>query len=173
MSDSYFIGTVSRVHRIPRYTSREALKRADEWLKTATDPEGASIGQYMMNLAELEAAEFQASTDLETVSGSTSLSPTAVAEAVRQSSEKEISMMVSLSHSIYFHRPRAFRADEWILSELESPWAGSGRGLVMQKMWSDTGVLIATCVQEVKMSFLFHVQILGQEGNHSFVELTY
>jgi hypothetical protein len=28
-------------------------------------------------------------------------------------------MMVSLDHSIYFHNPRAFRADEWMLSEIE------------------------------------------------------
>jgi hypothetical protein len=28
---------------------------------------------------------------------------------------KEVGMMVSLDHSIYFHNPRAFRADEWML----------------------------------------------------------
>lgn len=59
------------------------------------------------------------------------------------------SMVVSLDHSIYFHNPLAFRADEWMLTEMESPWAGEGRGLVFQKIWSRDGTLIATCTQEV------------------------
>ena len=147
MSDSYFLGTVSRVHRIPRYSSADALKRADEWSKKSTHPEDVSKGQYLRHLAEQEAAEFRASEGIEDLS--TSKSP----PAARQDSAKEISMMVSLSHSVYFHNPRAFRADEWILSELESPWAGEGRGLVTQKMWSVTGVLISTCVQEVMPKF--------------------
>lgn len=57
--------------------------------------------------------------------------------------------MVSLDHSIYFHNPLAFRADEWMLTEMESPWAGEGRGLAIQKIWSKDGTLIATCTQEV------------------------
>ena len=64
----------------------------------------------------------------------------------------EIGMMVSLDHTIYFHNPKAFRADEWMFTECESPWAGDGRGLVMQKMYTKDGTLIASCVQEV--SFL-------------------
>lgn len=63
--------------------------------------------------------------------------------------QKEVGMMVSLDHSIYFHNPRAFRADEWMLIEMESPWAGEGRGLALQKIWSQDGTLIATCTQEV------------------------
>jgi hypothetical protein len=61
----------------------------------------------------------------------------------------EIGMMVSLDHSIYFHNPKAFRADDWILAEAETPWAGEGRGFVMQRMFSKDGTLIASCVQEV------------------------
>lgn len=60
----------------------------------------------------------------------------------------EIGMMVSLDHSIYFHSPRDFRADEWMLAEAETPWAGDGRGLVMQRIFSKDGKLIASCVQE-------------------------
>lgn len=58
-------------------------------------------------------------------------------------------MMVSLDHTIYFHCPQGFRADEWMLAEVQSHWAGDGRGLVTQKMWSRDGTLIATCIQEV------------------------
>jgi acyl-CoA thioesterase 8 len=61
----------------------------------------------------------------------------------------EIGMMVSLDHTIYFHNPRAFRADEWIFTEMETPWAGDGRGLVYQRMYTRDGTLIASCVQEV------------------------
>jgi len=57
-------------------------------------------------------------------------------------------MMVSLDHTIYFHRPREVKADEWLFAEMESPWAGDGRGLVFQKIWNREGKLIATCVQE-------------------------
>lgn len=59
-----------------------------------------------------------------------------------------LGMMVSLDHSIYFHSPRDFRADEWMLAEAETPWAGDGRGLVMQRIFSKDGKLIASCVQE-------------------------
>ncbi|KAI4251639.1 MAG: hypothetical protein LQ352_004733 [Teloschistes flavicans] len=59
-----------------------------------------------------------------------------------------IGMMVSLDHTIYFHRPREIRADEWLLSESEVPWAGDGRGLVLQRIWNRRGVLVASCVQE-------------------------
>ena len=63
----------------------------------------------------------------------------------------EIGMMVSLDHTIYFHRPRDFRADEWIFSQSESPWTGDGRGFVTQKIWTKEGRLIATCFQEVNI----------------------
>ncbi|KAI9927801.1 hypothetical protein AWENTII_012551 [Aspergillus wentii] len=62
--------------------------------------------------------------------------------------DKRVGMMVSLDHTIYFHHPRGFSPEEWILSELQTHWAGDGRGVIMQKMWTREGVLIATCVQE-------------------------
>lgn len=55
---------------------------------------------------------------------------------------------------IYFHRPRQIRADEWMCSEMESPWSGSGRGLVLQRIWSKDGTLLASCVQEVSLPFV-------------------
>ncbi|KAL9025209.1 MAG: hypothetical protein Q9196_005929 [Gyalolechia fulgens] len=59
-----------------------------------------------------------------------------------------VGIMVSLDHTIYFHRPREIKADEWLLSENESPWSGDGRGLVFQRIWNKQGVLVASCVQE-------------------------
>ncbi|KAK5182166.1 acyl-CoA thioesterase [Cryomyces antarcticus] len=60
----------------------------------------------------------------------------------------EVGMMVSLDHTIYFHNPRDFRADEWLFTEMESPWAGDGRGLVFQRIFTREGKLVASCVQE-------------------------
>lgn len=51
--------------------------------------------------------------------------------------------------SIYFHNPKKVRADEWMFTEMESPWAGDGRGVVMQKIFSRDGTLLATAIQEV------------------------
>ena len=35
---------------------------------------------------------------------------------------KRVKMMASLDHAMWFHN--TFRADEWMLYEVESPWAG-------------------------------------------------
>ncbi|KAF3344295.1 putative MFS-type transporter [Verticillium dahliae VDG2] len=59
-----------------------------------------------------------------------------------------LGMLVSLDHSIYFHDPRRVRADEWMFSEMDTPWAGDGRGVVLQRIFAADGTLLATCVQE-------------------------
>ncbi|KAF7713431.1 Uncharacterized protein PECH_001288 [Penicillium ucsense] len=63
-------------------------------------------------------------------------------------SDKEIAMVASLNHVVYFHQPHAVRADEWMCSERESSWAGNDRAFVAQRIWNREGVLVATCVQE-------------------------
>ncbi len=54
--------------------------------------------------------------------------------------------VASLDHTIWFHRP--FRADEWWLYDQHSPSASGGRGLVLARVWSQTGELVATVAQE-------------------------
>jgi acyl-CoA thioesterase len=105
MSDSYFIGTVARVHRLGRLGSDEKSE------------EKKSGGEEKRVEGEGE--------------------------------RPEIGMMVSLDHSIYFHNPREFRADEWLCVEAEAPWAGDGRGFVSQRIFTRSGKLVASCVQEV------------------------
>lgn len=61
-----------------------------------------------------------------------------------------LGMLVSLDHSIYFHEPLRVRVDDWLFSDMESPWSGSGRGVVMQRIFAKDGTLLATCVQEVR-----------------------
>ncbi|KAL5606690.1 uncharacterized protein BROUX77_003883 [Berkeleyomyces rouxiae] len=57
-------------------------------------------------------------------------------------------MLVSLDHSIYFHNPEAVKADDWMLSDVISPFSGDGRGMVISHIYSRNGTLLATCVQE-------------------------
>ena len=52
----------------------------------------------------------------------------------------------SLDHAVWFHRP--FRADEWLLYELESPTAQGGRGLTQGRFFDRNGELVATVAQE-------------------------
>ena len=135
MSDSWFIGTITRIHHLERWaiyssSSSTFLRENAEWeLADRRDGEGHKS----------KAMNFTSSVN------TPAKQPTA-----------RIGMMVSLDHTIYFHRPREIRADEWILSEMESPWSGEGRGLVMQRIWNKEGRLVATCVQEV---ISFHVRI--------------
>lgn len=140
MTDSYFIGTVSRVHDVPRFSSPAELEKLLKALKNPSDLDDEDITRALKELKEEEAADLQ-----RRIEG-------ALSQATNEQNRKdqtEVGMMVSLDHSIYFHNPRAFRADEWMLMEMESPWAGEGRGLAVQKIWSKDGVLIATCTQEV------------------------
>ncbi|KAL9631253.1 MAG: hypothetical protein Q9204_004314 [Flavoplaca sp. TL-2023a] len=114
MSDSYFIGTVARVHNLWRFSSP-----------------GKKIEQARIKDPPMVKMEDEENTD-----------------ADKKRPRASIGIMVSLDHTIYFHRPREIKADEWLLSENESPWSGDGRGLVFQKIWNREGILVATCVQE-------------------------
>ncbi len=120
MSDSYFIGTVARVHNLWRFSSPDKEKQP------------AKIKDHPM--AKVEDEENK--------------------NVDRQRPRASIGIMVSLDHTIYFHRPRDIRADEWLFSENESPWSGDGRGLVFQKIWNKEGKLVASCVQEVSREIL-------------------
>jgi acyl-CoA thioesterase-2 len=52
----------------------------------------------------------------------------------------------SLDHSLWFHRP--FRADEWIFYDQTSPIAFGGRGLARGLLFSRSGDVVASAVQE-------------------------
>ncbi|KAG9236102.1 acyl-CoA thioesteras-like protein II [Amylocarpus encephaloides] len=122
MSDSYFIGTVARIHGLWRFGAPTNPPPG-----AIPTPEMAVRKNYMRKLKESEG-----------------LHP----DQERSSDQPEIGMMVSLDHSIYFHEPRRFRADEWMFTEMASPWSGDGRGVVQQHMFAADGTLVATCFQE-------------------------
>jgi acyl-CoA thioesterase-2 len=55
-------------------------------------------------------------------------------------------MMASLDHAMWFHRP--FRADEWMLYVQDTPSASGARGLARGLMYTRTGELAVSVVQE-------------------------
>ncbi|EEY14604.1 acyl-CoA thioesterase [Verticillium alfalfae VaMs.102] len=117
MSDSYFIGTVSRVHRLWRFPfAPSEVADLDPALRAHVERSNRVDG--LGDGPDDWAAR-----------------PT-------------LGMLVSLDHSIYFHDPRRVRADEWMFSEMDTPWAGDGRGVVLQRIFAADGTLLATCVQE-------------------------
>jgi acyl-CoA thioesterase-2 len=55
-------------------------------------------------------------------------------------------MGASLDHCMWFHRP--FRADEWLLYDMDSPTASGGRGLARGFLFTRQGELVVSMVQE-------------------------
>lgn len=132
MSDNWFIGTVSRVHGLLRTSPNPA--------SPPPTPSSSSLYTIKPPDPRLEEKNSKASSTVGATNG---------AETVPSKSKPTVGMMVSLDHTIYFHRPREVIADDWLLAENESPWTGEGRGLVTQRIWGRGGRLLATCVQEV------------------------
>jgi acyl-CoA thioesterase-2 len=56
----------------------------------------------------------------------------------------------SLDHGMWFHRN--FRADEWLLYQLDSPSSGNSRGLSRGMIFSIDGTLVASTIQEGLMA---------------------
>jgi acyl-CoA thioesterase-2 len=55
-------------------------------------------------------------------------------------------MLASLDHAMWFHRP--FRADEWLLYDQDSPVAHGGRGFARGSIFTRSGCLAVSVVQE-------------------------
>lgn len=136
MSDSYFIGTIARTHKLWRYASVRQDKS-----KSSID-EDVLKKLLAMDDEELKRVKFVDQADLDR------LRRIRNGEDLSAEEKPEIGMMVSLDHTIYFHNPRSFRADEWMFTEMETPWSDDGRGLVYQRIFAKDGTLIASCVQE-------------------------
>ena len=54
--------------------------------------------------------------------------------------------IASLDHAMWFHA--GFRADEWLLYDQHSPWAGSARGLANGRIYTRDGRRVCSVVQE-------------------------
>jgi acyl-CoA thioesterase II len=55
-------------------------------------------------------------------------------------------MAVSLDHAMWFHRP--FRADQWLLYDQESTASFGARGIARGEIYTSTGDLVVSVVQE-------------------------
>lgn len=142
MSDSSFIGTVARVHNLRPISARPRVETTSKNLHGSKQEKGAVRAQQPpLKMTGREEEEENAA------AAAAAAAPPTGSRTGREP-PRQIGMMVTLDHSIFFHNPRKFRADEWMLREMSSPWAGQGRGLVLQRIWTKDGVLIATCTQE-------------------------
>ena len=54
--------------------------------------------------------------------------------------------MASLDHAMWFHCD--FRADDWLLYQMESPCASNARGFSKGSFFTKQGNLVCTVVQE-------------------------
>ena len=55
-------------------------------------------------------------------------------------------MAASLDHAMWFHR--AFRADDWLLYDQDSPTAYGARGFARGQIFTRDGLLVVSVVQE-------------------------
>ncbi|GAB7366494.1 hypothetical protein MBLNU230_g8287t1 [Neophaeotheca triangularis] len=145
MSDSYFIGTVARVHKLWRYSSKKNSKEG-----ATGDGKTGITAEMIEGLKKMddETLKRMQGMDEDVINQLRSVEVKNGEIVGFKDRRPEIGMMVSLDHTIYFHSPRDFRADEWLFTEMESPWAGDGRGLVFQRIYTKEGKLVASCVQE-------------------------
>jgi len=60
--------------------------------------------------------------------------------------EPKLTFIASLDHSIWFHSP--FRADEWLLYEMESPRMANGRAFATGRIFTRDGRHVASVAQE-------------------------
>lgn len=150
MSDSYFIGTVARAHKLWRYSVAAQSERSGSDSKSAINLEVIKSLQSLDDdaLRRIDGMDQDIIDQLRNteIKGG---------QIITKNARPEIGMMVSLDHTIYFHNPREFRADEWMFAEMETPWAGDGRGLVFQRIYAKDGKLIASCIQEVRPQTCF------------------
>ena len=68
----------------------------------------------------------------------------------REDLKSQDMFFASLDHAIWFHRP--FRADEWLLYQLDSPSASNARGFTRGCIFTKEGLLVASVVQEGLMA---------------------
>ncbi|OAA60416.1 acyl-thioesterase 2 [Niveomyces insectorum RCEF 264] len=134
MSDRYFIGTICRLHRLWRFPFSVEDVLASEKAAAADGADGADT-----TLPFTPSTARDIRTYIEADGG-------VPLEAYR--GRPSVGMVVSLDHTLYVHEPARVRADEWLLAEMASPWAGAGRGVVTQRLFAADGTLLATCIQE-------------------------
>jgi len=65
----------------------------------------------------------------------------------REGERERLSLAVSLDHTMWFHSP-SFRADEWMLYEMENTCSTVARALCVGRLWTREGKLAVSVNQE-------------------------
>jgi acyl-CoA thioesterase 8 len=76
--------------------------------------------------------------------------------AVTAWTNPSLALLVSLDHSMWFHSD--FKADEWLLYEMESPRVAANRGLALGRLWTPNGTLVMSCAQEGLIRTKMHLE---------------
>ncbi|KAF5601178.1 acyl-coenzyme A thioesterase 8 [Fusarium pseudocircinatum] len=125
MSDNYFLATCFRAHNASRFSNPTSDHSSSYTIgHQANESHGAERLFHSLASEELED---------------------------NQGAPKDgghVTMAASMDHTVYFHNVHQLQADDWMLVEMESPWADDERGLVVSRIWSHDDTLAATCVQE-------------------------
>ncbi|CAD6193962.1 unnamed protein product [Caenorhabditis auriculariae] len=101
------------------------------WMRARGDlPEDARLHRWLVSY------------NTDSILAATALSPHYAANNFQPS------MVFSLDHTVWFHRTN-FRADDWLLFETRSHYAGGGRSLIDGRLWHPDGSLVVSCHQEV------------------------
>ncbi|KAJ3180022.1 Acyl-CoA thioesterase 8 [Geranomyces variabilis] len=74
------------------------------------------------------------------------LTTSILAHGITAFSNPRLNMLASLDHAVWFHAP--FRADEWLLYEMESSRTIAGRGLSFGRIFTRDGRLVVSTAQE-------------------------
>ncbi|KAL9562804.1 hypothetical protein ACKAV7_012990 [Fusarium commune] len=122
MSDNYFLATAFRAHDASRFSNPKSDYSDSSTIgHRSKGTEGAIDALALEELEDNEGAPKDGG---------------------------QVAMAASMDHTVYFHNLHRLRADKWMLVEMESPWADDERGLVISRIWSHDGTLLATCFQE-------------------------
>lgn len=75
----------------------------------------------------------------------------AIGDKMQTRTLSQIKVGTTLNHSIHFHVHDGYRADDLTYIEAEVIWVKDGRAMVVTKIFTKDGLLIATCTQEVSL----------------------
>jgi acyl-CoA thioesterase 8 len=91
----------------------------------------------------------------------------AIGDPDRKPTRSDAEFLVTLNHTIHFHRFDGWRADGpdgGMYVELRSPWAKDGRVLAHSTIFGRDGVVVATCVQEGYILLRHYEEITEQKA---------
>jgi acyl-CoA thioesterase len=91
----------------------------------------------------------------------------AIGDPDRKPTRSDTEFLVTLNHTIHFHRFDGWRADGLdgrVYVELRSPWAKDGRVLAHSTIFGRDGVVVATYVQEGYISLRRYKETTEQKA---------